>query len=100
MIGFVFFRADTLGQGLFWVGQMFSGFHYGNAAMRICMAQLTPLNLFVLGMGIVLAVPWYRRLRGRKVCELFSWCGSAVLLFLCILNLASGTYNPFIYFRF
>ena len=36
----------------------------------------------------------------RKPAVYFSYIASFVLLILCMLSLSSGTYNPFIYFRF
>ena len=40
-------------------------------------------------------------MRGSKPAfEKASWVATVLLLALCLLSLASGTYNPFIYFRF
>ena len=40
------------------------------------------------------------RLRDKPALERASWAVTVLLLALCLLSLATGTYNPFIYFRF
>ncbi|MCC8067920.1 MAG: MBOAT family protein [Clostridiales bacterium] len=100
LIGFVFFRADTISQGFFWVKTMFTGFTLDNASMRLVMSMLTPLNLAALAAGLVASTPVVQRFRGNKICQMLSWPLALVLLALCMLCLAGGTYNPFIYFRF
>ena len=100
LIGFVFFRADTITQGMRWVGAMFTGLHFDNASMRLLMSQLTPLNLTVFAAGVCTAVPVLDRFRGKAFWEQLSWIVSPLLLLLCMMCLAGGTYNPFIYFRF
>lgn len=100
LIGFVFFRADSMFQGLFWVKEMFVGFHFENDCMQLWMSFLTPLNLFVFCMGVAGSIPLKCRLENKKNWENVSWAFTLVLLLLCMMNLADGTYNPFIYFRF
>lgn len=100
LVGWVFFRAETLDQGVLWVVQMFAGWHFETASMALAMAQLTPLNIFVAACGLVAATPVIERFRGRSTFEKASWAITLVLLVLCVLSLATGTYNPFIYFRF
>lgn len=100
LIGFVFFRADTMSQGLFWVKTMFTGLTFDNASMRLCMSLLTPLNITVFAAGAVTAMPILGWLREKKGMETLSWLVTPVLLVLCMMCLAGGTYNPFIYFRF
>ncbi len=99
MIGFVFFRADDMAQGIFWVGRMFAGFHSGDAAMRLCMSVLTPLNIAVFLVGVVLSMPVKEAFSSPAFSKI-SWPLSLMVLILCIICLAGGTYNPFIYFRF
>lgn len=100
MIGFVFFRADTIGQGLFWIQQMFTGIHFEDTAMRLCLSLLTPVHLTAIAAGIIGSMPVRNTLEKSKGLQGVSWAVSLGILLLCILNLASGTYNPFIYFRF
>ena len=100
LIGFVFFRADTITQGMHWVGTMFAGLHFDAASMRLCLSLLTPLNLTVFAAALVAATPVIDRLKGRAVWERLSWFVTPVMLVVCMMCLAGGTYNPFIYFRF
>lgn len=100
MIGFVFFRADSMRQGIFWVKEMFSGIHFENSAMSLCMSLLTPVHLVALAAGIIFAVPLKNVLAKNDKLQKISWIVVLVILVLCMLNLAGGTYNPFIYFRF
>ncbi|MCD7955556.1 MAG: hypothetical protein LUG93_07345 [Lachnospiraceae bacterium] len=100
LVGFVFFRADSMQAGVLWVKTMFTGFTFDNASMRLVMAQLTPLNLAVFFAGVVASMPIVQRLQGKKIFQILSWPLTVVLLILCMLSLAGGTYNAFIYFRF
>lgn len=97
MLGWVFFRADTMPHALSYIGAMFGmgvahdpvahpwQMYFGRSAMT------------ALAIGMLLAMwrgtpvlPW-RPLRtaGLLLCSV-----------LCVASLAAGTYNPFIYFRF
>ncbi len=104
MVGFVFFRAEHISQGLFWIREMFTGLHFEASAMRLWLSLLTPIHLTVLAAGVVASLPvkvsLEKRFAGKEFGEAASWGVSLVLLCLCLLNLAGGTYNPFIYFRF
>ncbi|MCD7884370.1 MAG: MBOAT family protein [Lachnospiraceae bacterium] len=100
LVGFVFFRADSMQAGVLWVKTMFTGFTFDNASMRLVMAQLTPLNLTVFFAGVIASAPILRKLEGRRLFQVLSWPLTIVLLILCMLSLAGGTYNAFIYFRF
>lgn len=100
MIGFVFFRADHMRQGMFWVFQMFAGMHFENASMRLVLSMLTPVHLTAFAAGILASMPAMEQLGQRKPMQKILWPASLVLLAVCMMNLAGGTYNPFIYFRF
>lgn len=99
-VGFVFFREDTMSQGLFWVKEMFTGFHFERICTSLAWQQLTPVYLLTFAVGILACMPVKKLVEGKKGYEALTYIGSLVVLVLCILNLASGTYNPFIYFRF
>ena len=100
LIGFVFFRADTMSQGVAWVKTMFTGFDANPAAMSLALEQLTPLYFVTLAVGIVACCPVKNLVKKSGAYEAVTSIGSLVLLALSMLSLASGTYNPFIYFRF
>ncbi len=105
MVGFVFFRANTLSQGFFWVKEMFAGGsmntpEIASANTQLLLPLMTPLNIVVIVFAIILSAPIKTKMQDSKVLDKLSWVVTPVLLVLCIMNLAGGTYNPFIYFRF
>ena len=100
LIGFVFFRADSMHQGSAWIKTMFTGFGSNTAAMSLALEQLTPLYLVTAAVGIVACCPVKMLVKKGRAYEAVTAAGSLALLLLCMLSLASGTYNPFIYFRF
>lgn len=99
-VGFVFFRADTMKQGCFWIREMFTDFGWKASAMSLTLQQLTPVYLVTLAAALVAAVPVNSMLKKYKWYEGFTYVLSLAGFTLCVLSLAGGTYNPFIYFRF
>lgn len=112
-VGFVIFRADTLSQGIFMIGQMFTGFSGNDAAMSLAWEQLTPWFFFMLAVAVIGAAPVKKisdkirsqilqeQIEGKwKVVDIVLFVLSFVLLLWCMVRLSGGTYNPFIYFRF
>lgn len=99
-VGFVFFRADTMKQGCFWIREMFTDFGWKASAMSLTLQQLTPVYLVTLAAALVAAVPVNSMLKKYKWYEGFTYVLSLAGFALCVLSLAGGTYNPFIYFRF
>lgn len=99
-VGFVFFRADTMKQGCFWIREMFTDFGWKASAMSLTLQQLTPVYLVTLAAALVAAVPVNSMLKKYKWYEGFNYVLSLAGFALCVLSLAGGTYNPFIYFRF
>ena len=101
---FVIFRADTLGQAAGFLTAMFTGASGGRLAQVLFVEQLTPLFLATFVVAVVLASSLPQRLTMRAdaapAITMVSYACAFVLLFLCMVNLSSGTYNPFIYFRF
>lgn len=99
-VGFVFFRADTMKQGCFWIREMFTDFGWKASTMSLTLQQLTPVYLVTLAAALVAAVPVNSMLKKYKWYEGFTYVLSLAGFALCVLSLAGGTYNPFIYFRF
>ena len=104
---FVLFRADSFGQGLFMWQQMLVGLHFEAACTALALQQLTPLFIVTLVVACVAASPiklaLQKRIEGSAHAQLLEGLAYAlglVLLVLSLLALASGGYNPFIYFRF
>ena len=88
------------------LANLFAGFDFSQAAMIPAMEQLTPLFLVTLAAAIIAATPIVPKLRASLSPEVkaklqpVSLVASGVVLLLCLLYLAGGAYNPFIYFRF
>ncbi len=98
--GFVIFRADTIGQAVHIFGAMFTGFHMEVVEMMILAKLLTPWNVACAIVAAVLSTPVSCWLKRTIKNEAVYYAASLVLLAVCIMELASGSYNPFIYFRF
>lgn len=106
---FVLFRADTVAQGFSILGSMF-GFHISSYGNMLALAELTPYTIVALVCGILFMTPWMQRVsvymeekRKEKVATLLYILSGGVLMLLlafCMIQLASDSYNPFIYFRF
>ena len=107
-VGFVIFRADTLSQGFEIIKNMFTGFNVNSQTLSVFLEQLTPLFIVTLIIGAIFSFPITRSLKAKlqrssscaAVSDVSIYIISILLLGICILSLASGTYNPFIYFRF
>lgn len=107
-IGFVIFRADTMTQALQMISQMFCGWDFSSSKMIFAVEQLTPMFIFTFIVAIIGSIPLLEKIQKRWnresligiILQPASYVFTVILLFLCMLSLASGTYNPFIYFRF
>ena len=103
MLAFVIFRCDTLAQAGTFISAMFTGWGGAPASNVILMRELTPLFIATSAAACVAACPVGDLVKARlpkQVMRAASFAGSIALLVLCVLSLSSGTYNPFIYFRF
>lgn len=107
-IGFVIFRADTIEQAGIMIGKMLTGMNFDLVAMATFWEQITPLFIIAMVAAMICAMPireWFlticmRNKITKKIYHVVAYVGSVLILLLAILNLAGGTYNPFIYFRF
>jgi alginate O-acetyltransferase complex protein AlgI len=103
--GWVIFRADGVPHAASFLRTMFTLPAAGVDTLpwQVFASHST---LLALALGLALALPQqlgalapraprYRAVRGGARCAAL-----AAALALCVLNLAAGTYNPFIYFRF
>lgn len=108
IVGFVIFRADSMTQGLNVIKEMFVGWNFEKVQMQIVFSQMTPLFVLTFIVAIIGSGPiipkikvWTEsRERCSKILIPLSYVMSIGLLLLCMMNLAGGAYNPFIYFRF
>lgn len=109
--GFVIFRADTVAQAGWMLGAMFTRFEWSTELAAATAVICNKLFWFMLVVAVVGALPvkdWLNAWAAKKEAEGrsfavwrgMSYAGTVVLLLVCMMSLAGGTYNPFIYFRF
>lgn len=102
---FVMFRSETVMAGLSMLKAMFTNFAMDVSSASFLRESLNSYNICILGTAFLFSYPVGRRV-GEKLGHMGKGyhfvlsAGSLILLLLCILNLASTSYNPFIYFRF
>src|SRR5581483_9858557 len=108
MIGWVFFRADTLAGALSFLRAM-AGLSPALPTPFTVAFYLTPELWIVLLAAIVGSTPWVPALADRmraasqperRGIEALGAATLIALLVAAILQVAARTYNPFIYFRF
>lgn len=98
MIGFVLFRCDSIGDFGIMIGRMFGA---GTAdSTMLFMKLINPLNITALIAGIVFSMPVGGKLKDNKFAKNMSYVAAVLAVALAMLCLSSGSYNPFIYFRF
>jgi hypothetical protein len=103
MFGWVLFRSADLGRTLdIWAGMV--GLHGMGGLGRETEMALTDQYVWLLPLGALLAVAKLPRVRlGRRALWTLGWADNAAILGLAglsVLQVAAGTYSPFLYFRF
>jgi alginate O-acetyltransferase complex protein AlgI len=108
LIGWVWFRSPSLHHGLSYLKAL-AGLGAESDTAQV-VATLTPGVVLALTVGIIGSTPVASRLRERWAAVEGGSAGQALawgrdlaivgLLLLSTMQVASGTYNPFIYFRF
>ena len=116
MFGWVFFRSDTLTQSISYIKAML-GLGIGTGIQYNLPMYLNNKVIFILIIGIIGSIPIIpmienhfdrlisiKNLRSRTIILTISYfiviCSLTLILLISSMALASGTYNPFIYFRF
>lgn len=95
--GFVIFRAENMRQAGHILSSMFTGFHYEAMEWMLLAKLATPYYILCFAAGILLCAPVSAYVKKKGIVK---YTVAGVLLCLCIMNLATSSYNPFIYFRF
>lgn len=103
MAGWIIFRSDNILEAGDFIGQLFcAGSGKESVLSYLSMRVLMALAVGILGTGF-----WQRLLekklaavRDNRVFGSVSYVCQIILLAGCIILLAAGTYNPFIYFQF
>lgn len=108
MLLFIVFRSDSIAQAFSFIARMFSGGVSGYG-LYLFRSLLDPAACFVLLIAFLFAgrLPKYlsarlgAQIEGKKCLSVsFSALFSLALYALCIMSLARGGFNPFIYFQF
>ncbi len=102
-MGFVMFRAGTVGQGFAVLAAMFTGIRSTAAGNTALFTALSFRNVFFLLLGAVLSTPVCRNVAGRLRGNGFRVLTGVLylgLFALCLTELAAGGFSPFIYARF
>jgi len=112
MIGWVFFRANTLGEGLTYIKTMFDVSKIATSDLQFA-AILSKEAGYIFIIGLILSIPVFPAMRSflqskmaRDPVKAVARYEVAEILLLvclfsvCILKISASTYNPFIYFRF
>lgn len=111
ILGFVVFRADTLGAGFQIIGRMFAGGWQNSGLLGPLM---TPVCICAFVSAAIFSLPWSKWMQAwlpnhgqaesgsllQSVMQSGQYAISLLLLCASILMLSAGGYNPFIYFRF
>lgn len=99
MIGWVFFRADTLGNALIYLKCMF-GITVGTMNNLNILTEITPHFIFFLIISILACTPLFKKILHRfESCWIRDFLIFAVFI-LALGYMVSSSYNPFIYTRF
>ncbi len=111
LIGWVFFRADTLEMGLFYLGKMFS-YSYCATDDAVLTLIFSKETIVAMVIGISFSLPIYGWLKMKILLlsqknskiEIYANIGYAFILLslfvIACMKIAVNSYNPFIYFRF
>lgn len=98
-IAFVIFRADNMAQAGHFIANMFA-FNATHTGVMTAVSVMSPLFIITTFIAVAACTPVLKRLPENKVTRYAGMAASVVLYLLCIMELAAGSYNPFIYFRF
>lgn len=112
-VGFVIFRADTINEAFLFISKMFTGFDFSAETMSFAVQALTPYFIVMLFVAIISCGPLSKLTArvsmlenketlttGDNIVQTVTFVFAFLLLVWCIIRLAGGSYNPFIYFRF
>lgn len=107
-VGFAIFRADSIGQALIIIREMIVGFGFTDVGVITLQGMITLYNCLIVAIAFVAMTPVVRdtadalaaRYNIRRAVTFMKFSASVFLMALCMMSIASSSYNPFIYFRF
>ena len=104
-VGFVIFRAETLGQAWLIISKMFTGWTFDAALGAQLSLLLSPLCSAALIASVFACMPYASSIASRYTVNrprfgYAVYLAAFALFVVCIACLSTASYNPFIYFRF
>ncbi len=104
-VGFVIFRAETLGQAWLIISKMFGGWTFDAALGAQLSLLLSPLCSAALIASVFACMPYASSIASRYTVNrprfgYAVYLAAFALFVVCIACLSTASYNPFIYFRF
>ncbi|SDK62007.1 MBOAT family O-acyltransferase [Aliiruegeria lutimaris] len=103
LLGWVFFRAATLGDATTYIGGMF-GMDGDGVISPEFYSSISNEILVIFGVGLFFGLtPRAQRDRIWKRLNRIGWLSNlwfTILLVICMIYVANSTYSPFLYFRF
>lgn len=108
LVGWVFFRCETVGQSLVFLNVMFLG---GSSTISASLF-INEVTVIAFVFGVLWSTPFFQLMNGKLmqrnagkplrnyIHEGLVLCSLSVIMVLSISQSASNTFNPFIYFRF
>lgn len=104
LLGFVVFNSASVSSAFSYIGRMFS--FSGNPSDAL--GDFSPYLVIMMIAGIVFSLPVVPKLRGMfsrdgklvPAAEFVSYAVTIPLLAMCVMSLASSSFNPFIYYTF
>lgn len=104
VLGFMLFRADSVAQALSMIGSLFTGYGASREASLLLREAITWKVVAAAAVAVLLCTGLQRKLSAwaqkKRPLSAAAYVGALALFALCILRLASASFNPFIYFRF
>lgn len=100
MLGFIVFNSKSIGAALNYIGRMFA--FTGNPADALQL--FSPFVVIMVAAGLLLSFPLTPKVKKLAdklpALDALSYIACLPLLLLCVMSLAAGSFNPFIYYIF
>ncbi len=107
-VTFVIFRAETLSKAFTFIAKMFTGFSVSAASLTAFGESFSIYFIVILILAVVFSTPISKHVEnhlqkskaGTLTADYGSYAVSFIMFAMCIITLASSTFNPFIYLQF
>ena len=104
IFGWIIFRAESISHIGTILSTMFGANGTGNMAQLAKNGLISPLQIIMIIIGIICSAPvsvkLKQKLEKNEKTNYIIDAASVIALILCVIMLAQGAYNPFIYLRF